>query len=137
MNHFTLFAHGDEFDVDSALKNSSLTVSRIWRRGDQRGCGIVDSQYPTSGIEIELGNGLVLSVDEQEEIALKFVVEYRDELKKLADNSEVETFKLGLQYHLNDPNVSGLCMSLSPQLMELALEVGFSPTFYVTVDYWG
>ncbi len=97
----------------------------------------MDSQYPTSGIEIELGNGLVLSVDEQEEIALKFVVEYRDELKKLADNSEVETFKLGLQYHLNDPNVSGLCMSLSPQLMELALEVGFSPTFYVTVDYWG
>ncbi len=82
-NEFRVFAHGDDFDVDAYLRTSTLDPDRVWRR---RSNGI-----QTSGVAFGLGNGLSLTIFEQERIAIKFLKEHRDALRTLAHYAGVET----------------------------------------------
>ncbi|MEX2171256.1 MAG: hypothetical protein WD851_18190 [Pirellulales bacterium] len=136
MNHFKLFAHGEEFDVDAFLAVTPLTIDRTWRRGDLRGHPeFIQDRHPTSGVEICLGPGRTLSDGEQDRIAAAFLEVNEDALKALAQFPGVTIFILGLHHYVElMPNVVGFCMSPSARLMYFALRVGLTPTFYVDLD---
>jgi hypothetical protein len=132
-NHFTIFAHGDNFDVDACLKGTSLKFDRIWRRGDLRGFpDFIQDKHLTSGVEKVLGDGRVLAMDEQDRIATRFLEEHEQALTELSRFAGVDTFILGLHYRIDlTPDLRGFCMSASEGLMYFALRTGISPTFYV------
>ena len=97
MNNFTLFAHGDEFDVDAFLASTTLRPDYVWWRGDQRRYACVESKHPTSGIEFVLGDGRTLPLSEQERIAIAYLKEHRDQLRALAQFPGAACFILGIQ----------------------------------------
>lgn len=136
MNHFTIFAHGESFDVDSFLSETSLVMNHVWRRNDRRRHPFVDSKYLTSGIEIELGDGFIIPFLEQERIAIKYIKANKNELRIIGTFPGVNTFILGLQYILKvDSNIVGFSMGPSAELMKIALEIGLIPNYYVTIDH--
>lgn len=133
MNHFTIFAHGKDFDAKEYVAHSPLKFDYIWYKGDRKRCAPEDmcSQYETSGVELFLGDGLKLNRFEQETIAKDFIRENKEALKDLSDTLGIETVILGIQYVLElEINVIGFTASFSSQLMALCLEVGICPTFY-------
>jgi hypothetical protein len=132
MHHFTIFAHGKEFDPDACLRDSSLEFDRSWHLGDPRGCAdFFQDEHPTSGIEIVLGNGRELTIDEQDRIARDFLEEHENALAQLSKYPGVDTFILGLHYRIpHTPGLRGFCMSASARLMYFALRTGVDVTFY-------
>jgi hypothetical protein len=127
MQHFELFAHGDAFDVDPYVAATTLPIAYIWHRGE--------GHYKTSGLSMRLGDGTSIGLLKQEQIAIEFLVQHRKALQDLAEQPGVETFILGLQYHVDlRTGVVGFCMGPSAQLMELCLKIGISPMFYVSLD---
>ena len=135
MNAFRLFAHGREFDVDAFLATTTLRPDHVWHRGDQRRDACVESRHPTSGVEYELGDGRTLTLPEQEKIAIEYLSANQEALRVLAKWPGVTTFILALQYQLElGPGTFGFTIRPSALLMEHALAVGVSPTFYVWLD---
>jgi hypothetical protein len=124
--HFELFAHGDEFDAKAYLKSASLDFDRVWHRRE--------SGSRTSGVGKRLGDGAVISLDEQQRVAIEYLSTNRDSLRELANFPGVATFILGLQYNTSvAEGLRGFCMSPSPALMLQALDIGIQPTFYVVL----
>jgi hypothetical protein len=126
-NEFRIFAHGDDFDVDSYLTTSTLHPDHVRRRRPQG--------LRTTGVAFALGDGLSLRIFDQEKIAIAYLKEHKNELLALARHSGVETFILGLQYvcRVAKPH-DGFCLSHSVELLWHALEIGVRPVFYVTLD---
>ncbi len=134
MNYFKLFAHGEKFNIDNFLETSSLNADYFWRRGDQRryAPNDISSPHETSGIEIVLGDGKKLNRYKQDEIAVVFLEENLDEIKKLSEFPGVDTIILGIHYLIElEINTIGFTASFSSKLMSLCLETGISPNFYV------
>ena len=130
MSGFQLFAHGEAFDVDGYLATASLEFDGAWCKGKS---GL--DQPKSNGVFKVLGDGRTLSIFEQERIAIEYLSINRGELKALAQNPEVTTFILGLQYHIElQVNTIGFSMGPSALLMWHALEIGVSPTYYVTLN---
>ena len=120
---FHIFALGEVFDVDAFLAQSSLCPDFVWQR---------IGNGPTNGLEILLGDADTLTLPQQEEIAVNYLRENRDELRALADFSGVEALNLGLVYRVG-PNALGFCLGPSRALMISALESGVRPNYYGTV----
>lgn len=139
MNFFTLFAHGENFDVDTYLKCAPLAFDKVWRRGDLRGrLEFIQDMHPTSGVEKFLGRGWELSTDEQDLIARDFLEANEESLRLLAQFPGVEVFILGLQCRIElTPGLRSFCMSASPSLMCLSARIGIVLTFYVDLDRKG
>ena len=134
-NQFILFAHGEDFDADAFLKATSLTFEKVWRRGEAKHPGW-DVLHETSGVEKVLGDGRLIHLPEQERIACEFLRANRDSLRDLASWPGAKHRVLGLQRHVElNPGIGGFCMGPPSSLMAAALDVGFSPTYYVTIDY--
>jgi hypothetical protein len=135
VNHFTLFAHGQSFDVDAFLNATTLRFDEVWRRGDQPRYSCIESPYKTSGVEVVLGDGRTIPFLEQDGVAIEYLEAHRNELRAVAKFPGVETFILGLQYHVRlEEGLTGFCMGPSPRLMWHALDIGVRPTYYVTFD---
>jgi|GEM_PF-5436835 len=132
MNEFQLFAHGVEFDPDAYLSISPLNFDGVWHKGES------GYDHPkSSGVFKVLGDGCTLPIFEQEQIAIEYLSANRDALKALAQHPHVTTFNLGLQYHIVlDATIVGFCMGPSAQLMWHCLDIGITPTYYVTLDRW-
>jgi hypothetical protein len=130
MNEFRLFAHGVDFDPESFLASTSLQFDGVWHKGES------GHDHPkSSGVFKVLGDGLTVPVWEQERIAIDFLSANRAALKALAQHPQVTTFILGLQYYIElDGNTVGFCMGPSAGFMRLCLDIGISPTYYVTLD---
>jgi hypothetical protein len=130
MNEFRLFAHGVEFDPDAYLASSALTVDGVWRKGES------GRNHPkSSGVFKVLGDGRTLPLFEQERIAIEYLSANREALETLARHPQVSTFILGLQYHMVlKVGTVAFAMELSEPLMRQCLDIGISPTFYVTLD---
>jgi hypothetical protein len=134
-NQFILFAHGEEFDVDAFLARTPLTFDKVWRRGDQRNV-CVESHHETSGVQMTLGDGRTIRMPQQQAMACQFLVDNRDALRELGSWPGADHRIIGLQYHIElDTSIGGFCMGPSSRLMAAALEVGFRPTYYVTIDH--
>lgn len=134
MNHFSLFAHGPDFQPDEYLAHSSLQFDNVWRRGDPRGCSHNDS-HPTSGIEKFLGDGRALTIYEQDATAVAFLERHQQAIAELSTYPGVESCVLGLHHRLvSSPSLRGFCFSASPQLMGLSLRTGVDLTFYVELE---
>jgi len=133
MNHFTLFAHGEAFDVDAYLGKTTLNFDRVWRRGDQRQYACVESSHPTSGVEKVLGDGSRIPVPEQQGIAVRFLSAHHDALVELASFPGVDTVVVGLHYEIETEGVIGFVMGPTEQLMKHALDLGIRPNFYVVL----
>jgi hypothetical protein len=135
LNGFRLFAHGETFDVDAFQASSKLRPDYVWRRGAQRRYSCVESRHPTSRVEFRLGDGLSIPVEQQEDIALAYLKEHREELRALGRFQGVEVFILALQYRTEfESNVVEICLGPSAQLMWHCLDVGCEPIYYVTLD---
>jgi hypothetical protein len=131
-NDFRVFAHGAAFDADAYLTVTTLQPDYVWRKGDQRRYACVESKHLTSGVEIVLGNGLVVPSLEQERIALNYLQAHRTELQALATFPGVETFILGLQYICKlDEGLVGFALRVSADLMREAVAIDIEPTHYV------
>jgi hypothetical protein len=131
MNHFELFAHGVLFDPREYLASTKIIFDRVWNKGED-GYGHPKS----SGVAKVLGDGISLTVFEQERIAIEYLIDNYQELKALSKFPGVTTFVLGLQYHVEvDEGLMGFCMGPSHRLMKCALEIGIDPTYYVTLDH--
>jgi hypothetical protein len=68
----------------------------------------------------------------QEEIAVNYLRENRDELRVLASFPGVEALNLGLVYRVG-PNDLGFCLGPSRALMISALDSGVRPNYYGTI----
>lgn len=131
MSEFRLFAHGAEFDPDAYLASAPLTFDGVWRRGEA-GRGHPES----SGVFKVLGDGRAIPLPEQERIAAEFLSANREGLRALARHPQVTTFILGLQCHVVlEAGMVGLCMGPSARLMRHCLDIGISPTYYVSLDW--
>ena len=130
MNEFRLFAHGVEFDPDAYLASSPLKFDGVWRKGES------GHDHPkSSGVFKVLGDGRTVPIFQQERIAIEYLAANREALKALAQHSQVTTFILGLQYHIVlEVNTIEFCMGPSALLMWHCLDIGISPTYYVTLD---
>ena len=128
MNEFRIFALGDVFDPDAYLASAPLKFDGLWRKGES-GRGHPKS----SGVFKTLGDGLTIPLLEQEGIAIEYLSENREALKALARHPQVTYFSLGLQYYLQ-ANVVGFCMGPTARLMQLCVDIGILPTYYVTLD---
>jgi len=119
-----IFALGESFDVDAFLAESVLRPEFVWRR---MGNG------PTNGLEILLSDLQAIPLPKQEEIAVAFLVSYRDELQALAKYPGVEALNLGLVCRL-PLSATGCAPGPSAKLMFHALDAGVSPLYYVTLE---
>jgi len=134
MNYFKVLAHGEQFDVDAYLGNAALRPDFVWRRGDLRRY-TTDSRHPTAGVEFILGDGQNVPLPEQQGVAVAYLSSNHEALKDLAARPGVTTFILGLQYHMKlTSGILGFSLGPSRRLMQHALEVGITPTFYVSFD---
>ena len=140
MNDFHILAHGEEFDLDAFLATTTLRPDFVWRRGDQKSA-CFDSRHPTSGIELSLGDGLAISLWDQEKIAIAYLQEHRDELRVLGEFPGVRVFILSLQYLFKlDPGTVGFWVTPCPPLMRQCLDLGIYLTYHVRLDRraeWG
>jgi hypothetical protein len=133
MNDFHVIAHGEAFDVDAFLATTTLRPDYVGRRGDQRRSACFES--PTSGIEFDLGDGLSISLWEQERIAIAWLQEYRDELRALGHFPGARVFILSLQYAFKlDPGTIGFWVDPCPPLMRHCLDIGIDLTYHVRLD---
>lgn len=131
-NQFRLFAVGDDFDVDAYLPTTILEFDTVWRRGDIRGCEYFHDRYPTSGIAKSLGDGLTLTPDEQDDLAIEYLKHNVEPLRELAVFPGVETVRLGLHWKIdNSPGIISTAVRLSPQLMLYALKARVEPLIYL------
>ena len=130
MTEFRLFAHGVEFDPDACLASSRLPFDGVWRKGESG-----HDRPKSSGVFKVLGDGRTVPTSEQERIAIEYLAASREALKALARHPQVTTFILGLQYHIVlGVDTLGFCMGPSARLMWHCLDIGISPTYYVTLD---
>lgn len=141
MNDFHVIAHGEAFDVDAFLATTTLRPDFVWRRGDQRRSACFESKHETSGIEFDLGDGLSISLWEQEHIAIAWLQEHRDELRALGQFPGARVFILSLQYFFKlDPGTIGFWVDPCPPLMRHCLDIGIHLTYHVRLDRrseWG
>jgi hypothetical protein len=130
MNEFRLFAHGVDFDPDAYLASAPLKFDGVWRKGESW------HGHPRSGVVFKvLGDGRSVPTIEQERIAIEYLSANRDALKALAQHPQVMTFVLGLQCHIVlEVGTIGFCMGPSALLMWHCLDIGITPTYYVTLD---
>ena len=122
---FHIFALGEAFDVDAFQAESTLRPDFVWRR---MGNG------PKNGVEFLLGDAQNVRLFEQERLAVTYLKENVDELSALARFPGVEALNLGFQL-TDDTRAehSGIVVGPPPDLMHLALIIGLSPLYYVTI----
>jgi hypothetical protein len=120
-----ILAHGETFDVDAFLANSTLRPDFVWQR----------KAPVTSGVEFFLGDGRATKLRDQENIAITYLRAHRDELRAIAAFPGVDAFILGLVYiaKLNEAD-TGVALDWPPELMQSALDVGVTPVHYITYD---
>jgi hypothetical protein len=134
MNYFKVLAHGEQFDDDAYLGTTALRPDFVWRREDLRRYA-TDSRHPTAGVEFTLGDGRMVPLPEQQRVAVAYLLSNHEALKYLAARPGVTTFILGLQYHTRlTSGMLGFSLGPSRRLIQHALEVGITPTFYVSFD---
>lgn len=140
MNDFHILAHGEEFDVDAFLATTKLRPDLVWRRGDQKSA-CFESKYETSGLQLSLGDGLAISLWDQEKIALVYLREQREELRALGEFPGNRVFLLSLNYFFKlDPSTVGFWVDPCRPLMRHCLDIGIHLTYHVRLDRraeWG
>jgi len=120
-----ILVHGEAFDVDAFLANSTLRPDFVWRR----------KAPVTSGVEFFLGDGRAIRLRDQENIAIAYLRAHRDELRAVAASPGVDAFILGLVHIAKlEEGVTGVALDWPPELMQSALDVGITPIHYVTYD---
>jgi len=120
-----IIAHGERFDVDAFLRESTLRPDFVWRR-----------EAPvTSGIDFFLGDGRAIGPRDQESMAITYLKAHRDELRAIAEFPGVDAFILGLAYIAKlEDHIFGAALHWSRELMLAALDTGITPVHYVTYD---
>ncbi|MDB5388294.1 MAG: hypothetical protein JWM11_3940 [Planctomycetaceae bacterium] len=131
MQHFSLFACGEFFDVDACLATTLLGSDRVWHRGDP----VRDDHHIYSGFEKLLGDGSVISFRDQQPIAIDFIAQHREALRAMAVFPGVEVCSLRLQYQMElTGNVWGFVVSVWPKLNWHALDVGLEIDCMVVLE---
>lgn len=140
MNDFHILAHGEEFDVNAFLATTTLRPDLVWRRGDQRSA-CSKSRHSTSGFQLSLGDGLSVSLWDQEKMALAYLQDNQEELRSLRLCPGLKFLILSLNYFFKlDPSTVGFWVDPSRPLMRHCLDIGVHLTYHVRLDRrieWG
>lgn len=129
-NFFCLWAGGEKFDVESYTKCVAMKVNRFWQVGE-----IVNGiEQHSNGLEIELGDGTELSMQEQQQVAVEFLSENRQSLVKLRSSPGLRSIGLGLQEMVHADS-AGSIMDLDPALMRIVLDIGIEVTIWACVSH--
>lgn len=127
--------HGRDFDVDAAVRVSDLAFDRIWRRGEPKFPSSSWSRFETSGVRLELGDGRLLGIFEQQHLALEFLEAHAASLRRLGELQGADTYILGLQRVVAlTPGLAGFTTSVPRALTRATLELGITPTTYVVLE---
>jgi len=134
-NHFVLFAHGRDFDVDAFLATTPLRFDKVWRRGElASACGGVEHRYETAGVEVKLGDGATLPLREQEHVACEFLRRNRDPLRALTSFAGADHRFLRLQHRFEiGSGVVGMSVGPPSCLMRALLDTGFVPLYLTLI----
>jgi Domain of unknown function (DUF4279) len=119
-----IIAHGEAFDVDAFLAESTLRPDFVWRRKSPL----------TSGVEFFLGDGRSISLPDQEQMAITYLKEHSDELRAVARFPGGDAFILGLVYIAKLEGSDGVALDWPRALMLPAIEVGITPIHYITYE---
>jgi hypothetical protein len=129
-NFFCIWARGEAFDAVSYAQSVSIEFDRVLKAGDTFN-GIEQS---SSGLEIELGDGTELSMDEQQEIAAELLATNRAAFDKLRSDPAGPSICLGLQETVHTDS-AGSIMDLDPALMRAVLDMGIEVTMWACVSH--
>ena len=129
MSDFRIIAHGDGFDVDHYLSHAKLSPTRVWRKGTRSHFEEVAS---TSGFEILLGDGELISVDKQEKVALDFLKTHFEDLRACGTSASMQFFLLFIHQRVQlTDDLCGFTTEVSPRLLQLAMELKIRTLTYV------
>lgn len=133
-NYFKLLVHGETLDVEAVLARALFDYDRVWKRGELRRTD--DEVLPrTSGIEKHLGDGRIIDMFEQEELACAFFEAHGDALRELAAFPGADVRILGIHRPLKiGPNTNGYGIRPPTRLMTAMVATGFEPVYYLRFD---
>ncbi len=137
MNAFSIYASGEDFDVDEFLSSSSLVPTRVTRRGEAKSASPQSGHYEKNCVAFELGDGNSIAVSEQEKIAVAFLKANRDELRTLAHLPGVTDFTLWLHCRQEKvrPNLYAFSIGTSSSLMWHVLDTGCALYHWISLEY--
>jgi hypothetical protein len=127
---FQLFASGRAFDVDGFLAATGLHCDRVFRNGEKYGSGGWIREV--SGFNRWLGDDTDLSLDQQFEVAARFLEENHEVLSRLRTWPGLESVTLVLSPEVEldasiiCTKVYGFPLSLIKTCATLGLELGLT-----------
>jgi hypothetical protein len=128
MRPFQLFVCGRTFDVDAFLAATGLHCDRVFRRGEKYGSGGWTRE--SSGFNLWLGDESKLSLEQQVEVALRFLDDNREALSRLKAWPGLESATLALSPEVEIhrsivcTKLYGFPVSLVQSCAALGLELG-------------
>jgi hypothetical protein len=130
MRPFQLFVCGRTFDVDAFLAATGLHGDRVFRCGEKYGSG--GWTHERSGFNLWLGDESKLSLEQQVEVAVRFLDDNRQSLSRLKAWPGLESATLALSPEV-ELNRSIVCtklyafpVSLVQACAALGLELGLA-----------
>jgi hypothetical protein len=133
-SYFKLMVHGETLDVEAVVARALFAYDRVWKRGEIRR---TDTEVlpRTSGIEKHLGDGRIIDMFEQEELACAFFEANRDALRELAAFPGADVRILGIHRPLQvRPGTTGYGVRPPTRLMNAMVATGFEPVYYLRFD---
>lgn len=134
LNFFKLMVHGETLDVDAVIARAPFEYDVVWRRGGFRK---TDAEVlpRTSGVEKHLGDGRIIDMFEQEELACAFFEAHRDALRELSNFPGADVRILGIHRPMKiGPGTTGYGVRPPTRLMNAMVATGFEPVYYLRFD---
>jgi len=132
---FGFSAYGKSLQVDAALGVISLVPTLVTRDGERKGPHPAHGIYAGSSLQFSLGEGREIPFIEQQNIAIAFMHQHREQLRALSAFPGVESLSLGLHYRRSvASNVVMFSIDLLPRLMWHVLDCGCSLSEFVELD---
>jgi hypothetical protein len=128
---FQLFVCGRTFDVDAFLAATGLHCDRVFRRGEKYGYR-GDWTEESSGFNLYLGDESKLDLEQQVEVALRFLDENREALSRVSTWPGLESATLAfspeveVETSMVSTKVYRFPVSLVRSCAALRLELGFA-----------
>jgi hypothetical protein len=121
---------GERLEVDRLLGLSTLTASRVWRRGEERspGSGKLSSQ---SAINVAVGDADLGDFESHIQASIRFLEAHQELLSRLREEFHASDVVLDFAVS-RGPDVAAQTVSLPPRLLRLAgaCDVGIDVSVY-------
>ena len=136
-----LRAHGESFDVDLFLADSSLEPDSVYQRGPRSGAGAADkdngSPRRASGFNLTVSHADFSDLETQIKEAILFLDEYEDELRRLGSFDGVEGISIDFGVQRRDVVAQTDVLPSDLLWRAGALDIWIAITHYAIADAKG